>query len=462
MLTNEIKTVESKGLRLTKVFFLLFLLTLFFPIRYVFPTASSFATGLYSDFTSISLYLSDIFLLIAFFLILCYNYKEFKKIIVFPLIIAIFWLFFLLVVGIKTISGLNIWFFVKFIEFAIVAYGTMTFLLKNKAIQFKNTFLLFLLALGTIQSIIGLLQFINQSPLGLNLIGEQIIYPNLWGVAKIVSNGTAYIRAYGTFPHPNPFSAFLLVTILFNIYLVSVTTWKRFTKYWLNLALFVNILGLTVTFSRGAYLALAVGLLVFFGLLMRKTGIKAQLMPIGKILLVLLLSFLIFKPFLLTRVNVWDQATIERNTYNKAALSIIKDKPLTGVGMGESLLHMEQYSPIALEAWQIQPIHNFFLLASAELGLPGMMILIYIFVAHLKKLILSIRYYVSSIPNTKYPIQNTNQEQENLLYKLTLLTILICFLILMQFDHYFYTLQQTQMLLWLILGLIAAEVYQKN
>ncbi len=31
----------------------------------------------------------------------------------------------------------------------------------------------------------------------------------------------------------------------------------------------------------------------------------------------------------------------------------------------------------------------------------------------------------------------------------------------MLFDHYFYTLQQTQMLLWIVLGLISAEVYKK-
>lgn len=62
---------------LAQVFFLFFVISLFFPIRYVFPTSESYITGLYSDFTSFSLYLSDIFLFIAFFFILWYNYKSF-------------------------------------------------------------------------------------------------------------------------------------------------------------------------------------------------------------------------------------------------------------------------------------------------------------------------------------------------------------------------------------------------
>jgi hypothetical protein len=43
-------------------------------------------------------------------------------------------------------------------------------------------------------------------------------------------------------------------------------------------------------------------------------------------------------------------------------------------------------------------------------------------------------------------------------YPLMLFSGLISFLILMQFDHYFYTLQQTQLLLWLFLAIISSEM----
>jgi hypothetical protein len=43
-------------------------------------------------------------------------------------------------------------------------------------------------------------------------------------------------------------------------------------------------------------------------------------------------------------------------------------------------------------------------------------------------------------------------------YYLLLATILATFLILMQFDHYFYDIEQTRLLLWTILALTAAEI----
>lgn len=424
--------------RLAKLFFLLFLISIFFPIRYVVPTASSYATGLFSDFTSISLYSSDIFLFIAFFFILWYNYKYFIKIFSFPHILAIFWLILLVLLQYKSISGLNIWFLIKFLEISVVSYGTTAILFSQIDLKTKHLFFLLLVSLGTLQACIALLQFINQSSVGLNLIGEQVIGPSLWGVGKIVSDGTTYIRGYGTFPHPNPLSAFLVASIFANIYLLNSTTWKKSIKIWLNLALFINVLGLTTAFSRGAFLALGIGLLVYFGLLIIKQGIQGNTYTFLKVFLACGIAFLIFKPFLFSRATVSDQAIVERGIYNQTALKMIKDKPFTGVGIGESVLHMEQYSPVPLNPWQIQPIHNFFLLSAAELGIIGAVILIWILLSHLKSLI----YILKS----KFDP-----------YFLLLTSIFISFLVLMMFDHYFYTLQPTQMLLWIILGLIAAE-----
>lgn len=152
--------------------------------------------------------------------------------------------------------------------------------------------------------------------------------------------------------------------------------------------------------------------------------------------------------------------------------------PIFGVGLGESLLHMEQYLPATnfsyqkdvnlneqshagfqqttnnnpkLEAgehktlapWDKQPPHNYFIIAAAEMGIPGMIILIWFFLVNLLRLLKKIRGQPSP-------------------YLFSLLSILLCFLILMQFDHYFYTLNQTQLLLWIILGLIMAETQIKN
>jgi O-antigen ligase len=261
-------------------------------------------------------------------------------------------------------------------------------------------------------------------------------------VAKIVSGGTTLIRGYGTFPHPNLLSAFLITSILLCLYLL-LTSKERGMQVLYSLALLINTLGLTVTFSRAGFLALAVGLIIFFGYLLWTMSVETKkriLFALAITILSLLLSFIIFKPYLATRATVTDDAALERIFYARIGLKMLSQHPLFGVGIGDSVLHMQQYAPFKLWPWQIQPIHNYFLLAAAELGIPGALIFIWIFWSHLKSLIL-----------------NLKSQRENL-FALSMLSILISFLVAMQFDHYFYTLQQTQMLLWVILGIISSTI----
>lgn len=448
-----------------KVFTFLFLLSLFFPIRHVFLTASSYLTGDYSDFTSFSLYLSDILLFFAFLFILWFNFTLFwSRIKDKRLWILIFWLILALFFAKNSISGLNIWNFIKFLEFIIVAYGT-AYLAFSK-FDLKTWFFKIFAWFCGIQSIIALAQFAKQSSLGLYRLGESHLAPNMLGVAKIVSNGTTFIRGYGTFPHPNVFSAFLVTGVLIAAYLLMISNQKK-AKIAYSFLIFLNILGLTVAFSRGAYLALGVGLVIFFGTMKyRKLEIArgpsvsegsetisstnqiasprlSSGLAISVLAMSILISFAIFRPFLLTRATFSDQSTIDRKFYDQMGLKMAEQHPLFGVGAGENLLHMEQVSNKTLMPWEKQPPHNYFIIAAAELGIPFALILLWIFLYQLKAI-----YY-------KF-------KDDFSIYLLLLISLFTCFLVLMQFDHYFYTLQQTQMLLWILLGLIAAETNQKN
>ena len=447
-------------LNIAKIFFFLFLVSLFFPIRYVFPTKEAFQTGAYSDFTSISLYLSDIFLFLTIFFtfsprggvnlprggslpprgMMSWAWSKIKD---YGLWILILWLILGLILHFSKIYGLNWWFFLKYMEL-IVAYGTTRYLFSKTVI--KQQFFSLFLFLSSFQAILAIWQFVAQKSLGLGKIGEQLLSPSIIGVAKIVSSETTYIRGYGTFPHPNLLSAFLVVGILISVYLLTNST-KLYQKTLITLALFVNIIGLTVTFSRAGLLAAGIGLAIFFGLLiMENWGVHKRVILTSIFLITIscLASFLIFKPYLQTRATVTDQASLERVFYAKTAWKMIKQHPILGVGIGESVIHMQQYSLIKLWPWQIQPVHNYFLLSAAELGIPGMLILIWFFFLHLKKLVVNIKNQVSS------------GNKELTTYYILLATF-FSFLILMQFDHYFYTLQQTQMLLWIFLGIIASE-----
>ncbi|MDR3642362.1 MAG: O-antigen ligase family protein [Candidatus Doudnabacteria bacterium] len=295
---------------------------------------------------------------------------------------------------------------------------------------------------SSFEAFLAIWQFKTQKSLGFYKLGEQHLSRAITGVAKIVSGGTTYIRGYGTFPHPNILSAFLTIGLMVCLYLL-LNSKTLTSKIAFSLAIAINTLGLAVSFSRAGYLAYGAGLIVFFGYLFYMERIKMPSLiakrvwiAAGVCLVSILASLIMFRPFLLTRANVTDDSSLQRIFYAKISLNMMAQHSIFGLGAGESLLHMQQYSPIKLWTYQIQPVHNYFLLSGAELGIPGMLILIWVFLSHLSGLL----------------------KNNHTTYNILLTTILVAILVLMQFDHYFYTLQQTQLLLWTVLALIAAEI----
>lgn len=427
--------------KITYLFVFLFLFSLFFPIRHVFLTNFSYITGEYSDFTSISLYLSDI---LGFFIIIFYiiprggiflsSIKNIKW-----LLICAFLMF------LVNSSLFSIYFLLQFIKI-IVAYGTVVVLVHENVIN-KRIIAIFA-GFCTLQSILATWQFLSQTSFGLYKIGESHLSPSILGVAKIVSGGTTYIRGYGTFPHPNPLSAFLVIGILTSTYLLLQSKAKilRTTLY---LFTFINMVGLTVTFSRAGYISACVGLVIFFvyNFSQKTTDRKTIFKAVATIFLSVIACILLFKPFILTRATFSDKATIERRFYNNTGIQIIKNHVLAGVGMGESLLHMEQYSGRVLQPWQKQPPHNYFIIVAAEMGLI-MLLLILLFLS--KHILFVLRSLINS---------NTQEEKQ---YFILLGCIFVSILVLMMFDHYFYTLEQTKLLLWITLGIIAAKKPLQN
>jgi O-antigen ligase len=360
-------------------------------------------------------------------------------------------LFLAFIVHFTVQTRLSLYLLLRWLEL-IVAYGTLVVIFKE--FDLKALILKLFACLSGLEALLALTQFAKQSSLGLFKIGEQHISPTILGVAKIVSSGTTYIRGYGTFPHPNPLSAVLVAGIFTTLYLlISSISLKAKITY--SFLLFLSILGLTVTFSRGAYLALAAGLIIFFGMynviarsasdeaISPNKKIASAALAMTTILVSIIISFAVFRPFLLTRATFSDQSTMARKFYDVTGVKMAIQNPIFGVGLGESMLHMEQYSGKVLAPWDKQPPHNYFIIAAAELGIPAALILLWIFLSQLWMLVKKIRL-------EKNPEQGT--------YYLLLTTILISFLLLMQFDHYFYTLEQTQLLLWFVLALNTAEI----
>lgn len=310
--------------------------------------------------------------------------------------------------------------------------------------KYKSWILGSLIVSGFLQAIIAIAQFWKQGSLGLGFLGENIISPTIAGIAKIDTAGGKLIRAYGTFGHPNPLAAFLVVAcatavIVFlnrNDVRPNKSAFTKNIPY--VLLLFLLMTGEAVTFSRAGLIALILTLaIIFLFAVKQKSNIQNFWEKSAAIFIALVLALITVGPYLNSRLTVSDQSTINRVYYDKLGLKIAENHSIFGVGLGQILPAISKIGNFA-EAWKIQPPHNYFILVACETGIIGLAFIIFIFA---KLLIAQAKKWGRSS------------------FDVLLFAYFIAILLLMQFDHYFYTQQQTSLFLWAFLGIICSNVF---
>ncbi|PIV83546.1 MAG: hypothetical protein COZ87_01835 [Candidatus Moranbacteria bacterium CG_4_8_14_3_um_filter_43_15] len=318
-----------------------------------------------------------------------------------------------------------------------------------------------LLLNGVLQSALGIAQFVNNSSIGLHFLGESIVSQNLPGVAKILGFGERHIRAYGTFPHPNILAGFLIIPIfiivseLLKRIVEKTSTSKKVARGtilagipagFLAIALCFILACFILTFSRSALLGLGIGLLALFWL--NFDSIISVLTPPRskrRFLFALLMVFII-----LSLVVFWFPARKdllslksldERNPYLNVARGTILEHPIVGVGIGQFVFNeFLKYSN--LEGWQYQPVHNVYFLVASELGAIGLILLLLFILFTIQKGIAKSNLTAGSF-----------------------YCIIISFLVIALFDHYFWDIKIgmiTFALAIVFLRLFKVEPAEKN
>ncbi|MDD5489440.1 MAG: O-antigen ligase family protein [Candidatus Moranbacteria bacterium] len=252
----------------------------------------------------------------------------------------------------------------------------------------KAEFIYISLLLGGIfQSLLGIFQFLLNRSLGFRILGESIIGPDLPGIAKIVVFGAKHIRAYGTFPHPNVLAGFLIIQIIFLFSLITKrlaqnastkdkvpheTILTRIPTCLLLVALFLNTACFLLTFSRSAFLSL---FLIGLALLLAKLAAKRKLIwLIMAITIFLLLLHGILDASRHSKIFFLStQSLEERNSYLEVSRETIVEHPWLGLGIGQFIVQ-EIVSRPNWSGWQYQPVHNVYLLITAELGIVGLIL----------------------------------------------------------------------------------------
>ncbi len=313
---------------------------------------------------------------------------------------------------------------------------------------------------------LGIYQFFTQSAFASTFLGMASHNPGALGTSVVETIGGRWLRAYGSLPHPNILAGYFVVALLLLIsnfkFQISNKIQNPKSKFFL-LSTFYFLLstfsaGLFFTFSRGAWAALLVGLILnIITELQINTNITNSPSPIpsplergnirnirknslfGSIFVFsvfVFLSLVFWQPFsarILGQGRLETVSYVERVSSLRQAGDIIQERPLLGTGIGNYTVAIKQKDPSyakasegkpAFSGWDLQPPHNIYLLIWAELGLIGLLLFL-IFLFYLFKLFV-IRYS---------------------------LLVLLPLAILGLFDHYLWSLYAGVMLFWLTCGL---------
>ena len=294
---------------------------------------------------------------------------------------------------------------------------------------------------GVSQALLGTLQFHVQHQVGLKWLGEYVSQIGTSGLSTIDVLGQKIIRAYGTFSHPNILAGFLLVSLFIGLYLVSRGGLK--SKIFVGFGLIILYFGLFSTFSRVSWAIAGLGTLIYLIISVKHYVKHRSYESLFLLILVLIVSYgtiiITQKDLLISRsTELTNNVSLNyRAEFNSQALTIFKQNPIIGVGVGEYIPTLRETSSIVSlnEPWKAQPPHNIFLFVAVELGFVGLILFILILISVLR----------------------FTWNKKHLPLVLNIFLILSSFVVVGLFDHYLVTIQQGRLIFSVILGLAIAS-----
>ena len=325
--------------------------------------------------------------------------------------------------------------FLKLFEFVL-----FYFYLKSYAVDkfgFSRS-LTVLIAGGLFQGGIAVLQFWQQSDLGLRILGESLLGKDMTGIASFFNlHGEKVVRAYGTTPHPNVLAAYLFLSIFASYFIWFYKKVRYEYLFWAGYALL--LFAFFFSFARVAVFLLGVNFIIRGCLLVFK--FKNNFWH-GKALKVVWVTGLIiavfavlYWPEALSRLKISgdEEAVQMRIFYNRESL---KSLSWLGVGTGNFVNWLMVVDP-NLPRHLYQPVHNIYLLIFSETGIPGA-------AAFATFLIFLVKDF----------IKRTKLER---FHHYSVLLVFASFLFMGVFDHFLWTIQQGRFIFWIVLSVLAID-----
>jgi len=228
------------------------------------------------------------------------------------------------------------------------------------------------------QSIIGFMQFIKQSSLGLVYEREQVVQ---WNTNDMDMIGNLY-RIVGTFSHPNELG--LILSLLLCVILPYIFDKKS------DLFVLSAILGsiaILLTQTRSVWIGLFISLILLIRFYYSEfTGFASKISKNKKIVLYftiifMLLSYIVIPRILLSTNIFYRSGSLElRINMLKESLEAINQSPVIGYGVGTNETVLYELTPRGFMRNFPSSVHVGFVQLILEIGLVGFMAFILLFV----------------------------------------------------------------------------------
>lgn len=427
-----------------------------FQKRIEFINVESFRYSTFIDYTTVLLYVVDaIFVATFLFFVIGHLLQKTAVSSIFHYRYFRFLLLFLILLVPSLRGGSSLVSLSFYFQICIAVSFSLLVSLQNKTFR-RSELLLYPIVLGGVfQSVIAISQFIFQRSLGLWFLGESPYAINSLNVAKIFVNDTTFVRAYGTFPHPNVLAAFLVISLAASFVLLYLRRQQIVqsilkTLLWC-LFFLLQFVGLLFTFSRSGWLmaipTVVVILIYVFYQNERNEKNESSRLKIRSILVIVAIAccFVLWlsRSFILSRAvvadNHGDNAISERVLLLNVSRETISRNWSTGTGLHTFLQQIEAYSTshqTKLQNWQYQPVHNMYLLIMTETGIIGFggfaVLLVYVFTSSLRSI--------------------KKQPAENRILLLFSCSGILSYLLIGLIDHHPWDIHQSLLLLFFLLG----------
>ncbi|PJF41728.1 MAG: O-antigen ligase family protein [Chloroflexi bacterium] len=309
----------------------------------------------------------------------------------------------------------------RFTTIHVIIMLYMALIVADFVRRHRANIVLYPLVAGAIfQAVLALLQVINNDPLGLYQFGE---------IDRFPYDPRNFYRAPGLSSHSNYLGGYLMVAlfalailIAFRLQTTHLKDRKNFPFYLIG---FLIVLAMIGTLSRSAMLSTTIGAVPLVLVAARYVNKKIFFGAFS----LFIIAILVWGLFVLAGPeNIRTRILSSREFFFDDSWAVIKDAPVFGVGAGNLMLEISQFTPDEPNT-DILPVHNVYLFLWAEVGIIGLAIFV-------TALLLMLRHLANY------------QQITTLVWTSCLLAIAVAML----FDNYFWAVQPFRVLLFWAIG----------